>query len=315
MDRSAFLATAAAAAVVSRPARAAGTSVSVAYAGSLVTPMEKSIGPAFAATGHAYMGEGKGSTVIANLIREGLRTPDVFISADTAAIESLRGPAGHAAARWYATFASTRMQIAYSAKSKYAADFAAAARGVKAWYEVLQQPGVSVARSDPAQDPKGYRVLLVMQLAERFYKQPGLQAKLLGEDRNAEQIVPEEDALARLQTGEVDALWAYSTESIARKLDVVELPPEINLGEPKFAALYSGATVTVGATTHRGALSVYALTIPVNARNPEGGAAFVAFVLGAQGKALLARAGLKPLAPVLSGDRTAVPRALAALLV
>ena len=312
MKRYAFLAagTAAVAAAIPRVARSAGSEVSIAYAGSLVTPMEKAIGPAFAATGYTYRGEGKGSTALANLIRAGLRTPDVFISADTAAIDSLRGSAAHDAAKWYATFAATRMQLAYSPKGKHAADFAAAAAGSKAWYEVLQQPGVLVARTDPAADPKGYRVLLVMHLAEAYYAKPGLAHAILGDDRNAQQVIPEEDALARLESGDIDAIWAYSTESVTRGLPAVELPPEINLGDPQNAARYGTATVTVGSKTYAGAPSVYALTIPTNALNPAGGAAFVAFLLGPAGKTLLSRAGLTVITPNVVGDRAAIAPAL-----
>lgn len=307
MNRCAFLASTTLAVLLARAARAAGDdSVSVAYAGSLVTPMEKSIGPAFAATGHGYKGEGKGSTALANLIRDGLRTPDVFISADTAAIESLRGTAGHDAVKWYATFAATRLQIAYSAKGKFAADFAAAANGAKAWYDVLQQPGVVVARTDPAQDPKGYRVLLVMQLAQMFYKRPNLAAAVLGDERNPQQVLPEEDSFARLESGEVDAVWSYSTESTSRGLPAVDLPPQINLGDPKFADRYATASVTVGAKTYRGAPSVYALTIPVAAGNPAGGAAFVGFLLRSSGKSLLTQAGLTVLEPRVVGDKSAI---------
>jgi molybdate/tungstate transport system substrate-binding protein len=312
MKRVRFFGLVTAAAFVPRMVAAADADVSIAYAGSLVTLMEKSLGPAFAATGYTYQGEGRGSTAIANLIRDGLRTPDVFISADTAAIESLRGAAGHDTAKWYTTFASTRMQIAYSAKSKFAADFAAAARGTKPWYAVLQQPGIVVARTDPAQDPKGYRVLIVMQLAQTFYRQPGLAKRILGENRNAEQIVPEEVALARLQTGEVDAIWAYSTESTSRGLDFVDLPPQINLGDPKES--YAAASVAVGMKTYRGAPIVYAVTIPTNASNPSGGAAFVAFLLGAKGEALLARAGLTIVPARTVGDRSAIPPLLSPIL-
>ena len=55
MKRSLFLATTAATTLtigIPRTGRAASGDVSVAYAGSLVTAMEKSIGPAFAATGY-----------------------------------------------------------------------------------------------------------------------------------------------------------------------------------------------------------------------------------------------------------------------
>ena len=282
MKRDVFLGLATAAAFVPQMAAAADADVSIAYAGSLVTLMEKSLGPAFAATGYTYEGEGRGSTAIANLIRDGLRTPDVFISADIAAIESLRGTAGHDTAKWYTTFASTRMQIAYSAKSKFAADFAAAARGTKPWYAVLQQPG--------------------------------LAKRILGDDRNAEQIVPEEVALARLQTGDVDAIWAYSTESTSRGLDFVDLPPQINLGDPKESAGYAAASVVVGMKTFRGAPIVYAVTIPTKASNPSGGAAFVAFLLGTKGKALLARAGLSILRASTVGDRSAIPPVLIPIL-
>lgn len=311
MNRSSFI-IASSVALVALPvlARAAGGSVSVAYAGSLGVPMERSIGPAFGMSGVQFKGEAKGSTAIANLIRDGLRTPDVFISADTAAIESLRGPAGHDSAKWYATFASTRMQLAYSAKSKHAAAFDAAAKGKPPWYEVLLQPDVVVARTDPAQDPKGYRVLLTMQLAESFYKHPGLAKAVLGEERNPNQVIPEEDALARLESGSVDAIWAYSTESVSRGLSVIELPPQVNLGDPAFAAAYATVVVTIGTKTYRGGPIVYALTIPTNATNPDGGATFVTFLLGEAGKDLLTRAGLHVVRPQIGGDRSAVPAVL-----
>jgi len=137
---------------------------------------------------------------------------------------------------------------------------------------------------------------------------------ILGDDRNAEQIVPEEVALARLQTGEVDAIWAYSTESTSRGLDFIDLPPQINLGDPKESAGYAAASVVVGMKTFRGAPIVYAVTVPTKASNPSGGAAFVAFLLGAEGKALLARAGLSILRASTVGDRSAIPPVLIPIL-
>jgi molybdate/tungstate transport system substrate-binding protein len=310
MKRSIFLAAGAAAFWPRGVLFAAQTDVSVAYAGSLVALMEKSIGPAFSASGVAFHGEAKGSTAIANLIRDGLRTPDVFVSADTAAIESLFGTAGHDAARWYATFASTRMQIAYSPKSPHAADFAAAENGKANWYDVLAQPGVKVARTDPAQDPKGYRVLLVLQLAEKFYKKPGLSAKLLGDPENPEQVLPEESAVSRLETGDIDALWAYSTETATRGYAAIELPPQINLGDPSYATAYASASVTVAGKTYRGSPIVYAVTIPASAKNPAGAEAFIAYLVGPDGRERMKNAGLVPVAPALGGDPSAIPASL-----
>lgn len=301
-------------AAVPRLARAAGGDVSVAYAGSLVSVMEKSIGPAFAATGYAYKGEGKGSVALANLIRDGLRTPDVFISADPSVIDGLRGAAGKDTARWYASFAATRMVLGYSRKSKFADAFAAAATGKRPWYDVLQSPGLRTARTDPAQDPKGYRVLQLVQLAEGFYHQPGLSQKLLGDARNPEQVIPEEDALSRLDIGEVDAIWLYSTEALSRAIPFVEFPPQINLGDPQFAAAYARAVVEINGTKRTGAPILYALTVPTNAQNAAGGAAFVAFLLGDQGRALMQRAGLAPVKSIVGGDRNAIPLSLKGVL-
>ena len=58
--------------------------VFVMYAGSLVKILEDVIGPAFQnESGYPYVGEGKGSVQVSNLIKDGFRTPDVFVSAGT----------------------------------------------------------------------------------------------------------------------------------------------------------------------------------------------------------------------------------------
>jgi molybdate/tungstate transport system substrate-binding protein len=310
MKRSIFLGVTAAVFTPASALRAATTDVSVAYAGSLVALMEKSLGPAFSVSGRTFHGEAKGSTALANLIRDGLRTPDVFISADTAAIESLRGAAGNDGARWYATFASTRMQLAYSKRSPHAKLFADVASGKTNWYDVLATPGLKVARTDPAADPKGYRVLLVLQLAEKLYDKPGLSQRLLGDPENPDQILPEESAIARLETGDIDALWAYSTESATRGYAAIELSPLINLGEPEHANDYAAASVTVAGKTYRGAPIVYAFTIPTAAKNPSGGEAFILYVLSADGRDRMKRAGLVPIAPAVVGETAFIPSRL-----
>src|SRR5690348_3760496 len=58
--------------------------VFVMYAGSLVKIFETYLGPSFEnQTNYKYAGEGKGSVQIANLIVDGFRKPDIFISAGT----------------------------------------------------------------------------------------------------------------------------------------------------------------------------------------------------------------------------------------
>jgi molybdate/tungstate transport system substrate-binding protein len=57
-----------------------GGDVNVIYAGSLISIMETKIGPAFSHLGYNYRGEGHGSIQDANMIIDGQRFPDVFIS-------------------------------------------------------------------------------------------------------------------------------------------------------------------------------------------------------------------------------------------
>jgi molybdate/tungstate transport system substrate-binding protein len=313
MKRSLFLTTTAATALafgIPYASRAAGGDVSVAYAGSLVTAMEKSIGPAFGATGYTYHGEGKGSVALAKLIGDRLRTPDVFISADPAVIASLETPPDRTVS-WYATFASTRMVLCYSRKSKFANAFADVASGKRAWPTLFSLPGITIARTNPALDPKGYRVIFVAQLAERTFHEPGLAERILG---NPNQILPEEDALARLETGEVDALWSYSVEAVSRNLPTIELGTNVDLGDPAHATDYMQASTAVNLAQRVGAPILFALTIPVAAPNPVGAAAFVAFFLGSEGRALQAKAGLFPQRPVAFGEHATIPAALQSLL-
>jgi ABC-type molybdate transport system substrate-binding protein len=61
-------------------AQATGGDVNVLYAGSLISVMETKIGPAFSHLGYDYRGEGHGSIQDANMIIDGQRFPDVFIS-------------------------------------------------------------------------------------------------------------------------------------------------------------------------------------------------------------------------------------------
>lgn len=69
-------------AILSPSSSGQGGKVFVMYAGSLVKTFEKDFGPAFQTkTGYTYTGEGRGSLQIANMILDGQRRPDVFVSA------------------------------------------------------------------------------------------------------------------------------------------------------------------------------------------------------------------------------------------
>lgn len=259
----------------------------------------------FAAEGHSFQGQGKGSVALANAIRDGLIAPDVFVASDSAVMADLL--ASHTAIAWYATFATTRLVIAYSPKSPFLEDFRAAASGRRAWSDVLETKGLRLVRTDPAIDPKGYRTILMTKLAERFYKKPGLREAILGDDRNAAQIQTDEGILIRLEGGDADAGIVYLTEAVSRRLPYIALPPQIDLGDPKYAKEYAGQSVAINGIVRQGAPIEYAFTIPNGAKNAAGGDAFLKLLESPEGRRILAGAGLVTHAPRFFGDPASVP--------
>ena len=282
-------------------------SVSVLYAGSLATVMENGVGPAFSkATGIAYRGEAHGSVGAARLIHDRLRSPDVFISADPAVNESvLMGSKNGNLVTWFVTFAASQLVLAYHPKSSFAADFAAAAAGKTPWYEVLEKPGVRFGRGDPTIDPKGYRTLFLFELAGKHYRRPKIP-RLLGDPLNPAQVLPEVSLLARVESGQFDAGIFYKHEIVARKLPYVSFPPEINLGDPRFADFYSQATYK-NPTGERagGAPILFTITIPKTVQDQTAANAFVRFLLSSPG--LLKGFGFGIVEHRVGGDRAQIP--------
>ena len=300
----------------STPTTAAKSKVSVLYAGSLVSVMEKRVGPSFTqSTGYPYEGEGKGSTALANEIKGKLRFPDIFISADPAVNTTLMGANNGNYVSWYAPFIRTSMVIGYNPNSKFAADFQAAASGTKNWYQVLQESGIRIGRTDPLLDPKGVRTIELMELAETYYHQPGLTNKILGSSENSSQIFPEEELVTRLTSGQLDAGFFYLNEVTDASLPFVTLPTQINLSDPSLNTTYAAATYTNPTTkkVSKGSAIVYTITIPSTSKNMAGAIAFVQFIFSPQGETLFTNDGLTLATPKLSGDASTVPSQIQSL--
>jgi molybdate/tungstate transport system substrate-binding protein len=270
----------------------------VAYAGSMGALMDRGIGPAFAAEAHAsYQGIGQGAFALARLLAARQIRADVFIPITAGPFEVVHraGLASHAV-----PVASTQMCIPYSPRSRFAADFAAAAAGRLPWYEVLLKPGVRFGRTDPHTDPQGRNILFTLRLAELLYQRPGLSARLLGPALNPKQIFTEPSLLARLEAGQIDAASGYLSAVHSQHLPYIPLPPQINLGDATMAAGWyararmpvpgpHGTTVTVVPQP----LEFYAVAL-TNAADPAMARRFVAFLSGARGQKLFAAYGYGP---------------------
>jgi molybdate/tungstate transport system substrate-binding protein len=208
-------------------------------------------------------------------------------------------------ATWYATFARNSMVILYTNESSGAEEI-----NGRNWWQVLLRPGVRTGRSDPALDPNGYRTLMVFQLAEEFYREPALAARLERASPPKYMRPKEADLTALVQAGELDYSWSY--ESIAKTvgLPYVDLSPEVDLSDPELAESYGRARVRLPGASRsgrdsvefRGEPIVYALTIPTAAPHPLTAEAFVRFVFSPEGLALLKANGFTVLEkPLLAG--------------
>ena len=264
------------------PLAARAADVDVMYAGSLVNLMEHGMGQAFTqATGDGFRGFAGGSNGLANQIKGKLRRADVFISATPRVNNTLMGPANGDWVDWYITFAQSPLVIGYAPGSRFAADLQS-----KPWYEVLREPGIRIGRTDPKLDPKGALTAQLLQHAEEVYHQPGLAQAVLGAPDNPEQVRPEENLAGRLQSGQIDAGFFYSTETVDLKIPAVPLPPEVALS------------------------AVYTVTILRDAADPAAAAQFVDFLLGPSGQAVMKQHGLDAVPPRVTGDPAKLPPAI-----
>jgi molybdate/tungstate transport system substrate-binding protein len=246
--------------------------------------------------------ENSGSIEATRKLTELDKIPDVLGVADYGIIPKLLIPKY---TTWYASFAKNAMVLVYTDQSAGATEI-----NGRNWWQVLLRPGVRSGHSNPALDPNGYRTLMVFQLAEKFYHQPGLAARLDRAEPPRYLRPKEADLTALVQSGELDYAWSYLSIAKTAGLKHVDLPPEVDLSDPRRASWYAQASVRVPGAGRTGADSVefqgepivYGLTIPTAAPHPAAALAFVRFLLSDEGRATLAADGFTALtAPVFGG--------------
>jgi molybdate/tungstate transport system substrate-binding protein len=290
-------------------ARGETQQIVVYNAGSLARPLRAVLDSFAAATGVQVLQENAGSLETARKLTELGKIPDVVALADVEVFPQLLVPGQ---ATWYARFARNRMVLAYTPRSRFAAEITP-----DNWWQVVQRPGVEVGRSDPNLDPNGYRTLLVFQLAERYYRRAGLERALLAA-APARNVRPKEaDLVGLVQAGELDYAWSYESLAQSAGLRFVVLPTAIDLSAPADSATYATAVVRVAGRTPRDTLALrgqpisYALLVPTRAPHPAVAARFIEFLFSPAGTALLRGAHLDVLdTPIVEG--TGAPAGLGA---
>lgn len=252
------------------------------HAGSLSVPfeaMEKALEAKYPKLD--LLREPSGSQKAARKIAELNKPCDIMASADYQVIDKLLIPDF---ADWNARFATNQLVLCYTDKSRHSKEVRA-----DNWYQVLQREGVSWGHADPNLDPCGYRSLMVLQLAEKYYKQPGLYDKLIA-SRPKQNIRPKSvELISLLQTGNMDYAWEYLSVAVQHGLKYIALPDQINLGNYQYDDFYAQAVVKVTGREPgtfmdmKGKSCTYGVTLIKNAPNKEAAIAFLTYMLDPQG--------------------------------
>jgi len=209
-------------------------------------------------------------------------------------------------ATWYLGFVSNQITFAYTSHSKGASGLTPAN-----WYKVLAQPGVRIGRSNPAADPSGYQTLQMLELANAYYKDPGLSAAVLKNSPAASVAETETSLISALQSGQIDYLAIYKSTAQEQHVKYIALPPQINLSDPAMAAAYAKVSIHAGSLgTLTAKPIIYGLTIPTSAPNAALGQKFISFVIGPQGQAIMHSNGFVVISPALANPQAKVPASI-----
>ncbi len=266
--------------------------------------------------------EAHGSIQVMRTVTDVHKRIDVVASADHALLPMLMyatndPDTGEPYASWSVRFATNRVVLAYAPGSRGADELSA-----DNWAEIITRPGTRVGLADPRFDACGYRQLMVLQLAETLYGRKtlfedvlmgrfGQPIRVVQEDGRTLIRVPEVleprvnstivlrgssvQLIPLLQSGDVDYVFEYATVVHQHGLAYIDLAPEVDLGDEQHAETYRKVAVRLDMQRFAsveplfaGEPIAYGLTIPSNAEHPEAAARFIAYLLGEEGRRVMA---------------------------
>lgn len=233
-------------------------------------------------------------------------------------------------ASWSMKFATNSMSLAYTPQSRYADEITP-----DNWFEILGREDVRIGLSDPRFDASGYRTLMLLKLAEKLYGKEGIFSSVFSgqfttpirdldrleqttilvpevlETRSGSKIFLRGSSiqlLSLLESGDIDYAFEYRSVIEQHNLEEVVLPDEINMGSPDHLQDYEKMVVKLDfqrfmtvEPVFKGEVIAYGLTIPANAPHPEAAELFIQFLLGEEGKGIMA-ANHHPLLDPISVD-------------
>ena len=251
--------------------------------------------------------ESAGSLVCARKITELKKPCDIIASADYVVINELLIPEY---ATWSIRFATNEIVIGYHQKSKHSSEINA-----DNWIDILLMDDVIYSRSDPDSDPCGYRSVLMLMLAEKFYNKEGLAAKVVSKD--IDWVRPKEvDLIALIETNSIDYMFQYKSVAIQHGLSYIELPDEINLSDLLKEDIYNTVSIDVTGSKPGTKMKVtggyinYSMTVLDEAPQKNEAIDFMCYVLSEEGLGIFRMNGQKPIIPFSSEQFDKIPSKL-----
>ncbi|MEM3795472.1 MAG: extracellular solute-binding protein [Thermoprotei archaeon] len=249
---------------------------------------------------------------------------DVFISVALSAVTQTY--LHNYAPGWAVAFAADQMVVAYtntSTQSVYAMyvlrNYTLAVENpnnTANWYGffyALSSGDVRVGISNPNADPAGFRAWIVLEAAgylyahnTTFFTKTMISHHANYTADNAAQLV------APLTTGQINFLFIYKSAAIAKHLNYLELPPQVNLGDPNYTNFYAEFNYTLTTGVVKGSPIYLYITVPLTSHNPSEAFAFVEYVV--EHSDSLATFGLAPLRPAYLYNSTEPPTQIAQLI-
>ena len=208
--------------------------------------------------------QGHGSIQVIRQVTELNQKVDVMLVADYSLIPRMMYPTvdpqtNKSCADYYIRFAANTLVLAYTNSSKHASEI-----NSSNWYSILALPDVKLGLVNPELDSIGYRTLMAIQLSQDYYGAKGLFLNLVTNNfdppissvpdgSNYTISVPdvqqpksdkitlrasELDLIALLQSGYLDYCFFYVSNAKQYGFNYVELPNQVNLGDPAYASNY-----------------------------------------------------------------------------
>ncbi len=242
-----------------------------------------------------------GSAGLIRLIMKG-QPCDILASADYRLFESWLIPDF---ADWYLIFAPNEFMLRCTDECLYSDEINA-----DNWYEILQREGVLFWRPDPDDDPGGYRTLMVLQLAEKYYQVPGFYDKIMS---------PEDSVVLTRENYQLihsTYTFAYGSSTVPQGQWNIKLPDEINLGNKDYAETYVYAKAKINGKKPgeklilRGEPMLFGVTIPKQSRNTAAALEWLKFLVSETGSEIAGKEGLTILNPAIASDLANIPQEL-----